>query len=278
MSRFQWSESPMQLRDTRAKATRQRGASPRVDDPSALRLALRLMADGVRRVPWGQVLLGLTVAAVAASLPWALGQGLQFLDQDFSRIQVQGEPARMTEPALEAHLEPFIGTSYFATDLSRVKAQLEMLPWVESAAVGREWPGTLTVSVREHEPAAQWNGEALISTQGQVFRPAEQTEMALPRLSGPAGRAGDVLERFRSFQGDLAALGLGLEGVSLEARGAWTLLLDNGIRVSLGRDRVNKRFERFMTVYESRLAPVAQGITGVDARYGNGVAVRWRDS
>lgn len=273
-----WFRLPLQVRDTHAKTTRQRGASPMADDPSALRLALQMVAGAVRRVPWGQVSLGLVVAVVAALLPWAIGQGVQLLDRDFSRVQVEGELGRVTEPALQSYLEPFLGISYFATDLSRVKTQLEMLPWVKSAAVGREWPGTLTVSVREHEPAALWNGHALISAEGQVFRPDLPAALGLPRLSGPAGRADEVLERARAFRGELAALGLGLQGVSLEARGAWTLLLDNGIRVSLGRDRVEERFERFMTVYESRLAPVAPGIRGVDARYGNGVAVRWRDS
>ncbi|PAU79937.1 cell division protein FtsQ [Halovibrio salipaludis] len=270
--------SPLRIRDTRTRTARQRGASPMVEDPSALRLALRMAGGAVRRVPWSQVSLGLVVAITAAMLPWTIAQGVQFLDQDFSRVQVQGELTRVTEPALQNHLEPFIGTSYFATDLSRVKAQLEMLPWVESAAVGREWPGTLTVSVREHEPVALWNGRALISGEGTVFRPAAPAALDLPRLNGPAGRADEVLERARAFRGELAALGLGLESVSLEPRGAWTLLLDNGISVSLGRDRVRERFERFMTVYESRLSPVAADITGVDARYGNGVAVRWRDS
>ena len=270
--------SPLRIRDTRAKTARQRGASPMVEDPSALRLALRMAGSAVGRVPWSQVSLGMVVAITAAMLPWAIGQGVQFLDQDFSRVQVQGDLTRVTEPALQNHLEPFIGTSYFATDLSRVKAQLEMLPWVESAAVGREWPGTLSVSVREHDPVALWNGRALISDEGTVFRPAAPAALDLPRLNGPPGRADEVLERARAFRSELAALGLGLESISLEARGAWTLLLDNGISVSLGRDRVRERFERFMTVYESRLSPVAADITGVDARYGNGVAVRWRDS
>ncbi|WP_077528657.1 cell division protein FtsQ/DivIB [Vreelandella utahensis] len=270
--------SPLRIRDTRAKTARQRGASPMVEDPSALRLALRMAGSAVARVPWSQVSLGMVVAITAAMLPWAIGQGVQFLDQDFSRVQVQGDLTRVTEPALQNHLEPFIGTSYFATDLSRVKAQLEMLPWVESAAVEREWPGTLSVSVREHDPVALWNGRALISDEGAVFRPAAPAALDLPRLNGPPGRADEVLERARAFRSELAALGLGLESISLEARGAWTLLLDNGISVSLGRDRVRERFERFMTVYESRLSPVAADITGVDARYGNGVAVRWRDS
>ena len=269
---------PLCVRDTRAKTTRQRGASPMVEEPSALRLGLRMASSAVQRVPWGQVALGIVVAIVAAMLPWAVGQGVQLLDRDFSSLQVQSDLTRVTEPALESHLEPFIGTSYFATDLSRVKDQIEMLPWVKSAAVGREWPGTLTVSVREHEPAALWNDRALLSAEGEVFRPASPAALDLPQLSGPAGHSQKVLERTRAFRSQLMALGVRLESVSLEARGAWELLLDNGIRVSLGRDRVRERFERFMTVYESRLAPVAPDITGVDARYGNGVAVRWRDT
>lgn len=269
---------PFGIRDTRGRTTRQRGASPMAEEASALRLLLRMGGGAVRRVPWGQVALGGLVAVAAALLPWAIGQGVQFLDRDFGRVQVQGETERITEGALQRQLAPFIGTSYFATDLSRVKARLEAMPWVDSAAVGREWPGALTVSVREHEPAALWNGQALISNEGKIFRPANTPATDLLHLSGPAGRAGEVLKRARAFRADLAALGVGLEGVSLEKRGAWTLLLDNGIRVSLGRDRVRERFERFMTVYDSRLAPVAPAITGVDARYGNGVAVRWRDS
>ncbi|XOZ33508.1 cell division protein FtsQ/DivIB [Halomonadaceae bacterium KBTZ08] len=269
---------PFGIRDTRGGTTRQRGASPMVEDPSALRLLLRMGSAAVRQVPWRQVALAGLVALIAAMLPWAIGQGVQLLDRDFGQIQVQREPERVTETALQRELAPFIGASYFATDLTRVKAQLETMPWVESAAVGREWPGTLTVSVREHEPAALWNGRALISSEGEVFRPANPAALDLPRLKGPAGRAGEVLKQARAFREKLAAQGVGLEGVSLEARGAWTLLLDNGIRVSLGRDRVRERFERFMTVYDSRLAPVAPAITGVDARYGNGVAVRWRDS
>lgn len=267
------------VRDTSTGNRRTRGASPRQQDPSVPVLAFRLLRETLGHVPWRQACLGVVVAVAAGLMPWAVAQGLGFLDRDFTSLRLEGEqPQYMAPSKLRAHLEPLLGSSYFATDLSRVKAQVEMLPWVKSAAVGREWPGTLTVGVLEHEPVAQWNNQSLVSREGVVFSPADASMAGLPALHGPPGKAEDVLERARTFSGELESQGLGLETLRLEARGAWTLQLSNGIRVSLGRDRVDERFQRFMTVYESRLAPVAASISGVDARYGNGVAVRWRDS
>lgn len=276
---MRWPMNPLpSVRDTRTGSRRARGASPRQTEPSAPVLAVRMLREILGRVPWGQAGLGVVVAVAAGLTPWALAQGLGFLDRDFTSLRLEGEPQYMASQELRAHLEPLLGESYFATDLSRVKSQVEMLPWVRSAAVGREWPGTLTVSVREHDPVAQWNNQALVSREGVVFSPANASMEGLPELHGPSGKAGDVLERARAFSSELEALDLGLEALRLEARGAWTLKLDNGIRVSLGRDRVDERFRRFTKVYESRLAPIAASINGVDARYGNGVAVRWRDS
>ena len=266
------------VRDTRSGTQHNRGASRRQEEPSALVLSWRVLRGIVARVPWGRLCLGLAVAVVAGFMPWAIGQGLGMLDQDFTRVRVEGETEKVTGGALQRHLNPFMGTSYFATDLSRIKERAEAMPWVRSAAVGREWPGTLSVSVIEHEPVAQWNGRALVSRKGVVFTPERAAVDGLAALYGPEGKSAEVLAQARAFSEELAAVNLDLEQLRLEARGAWTLLLSNGVRVALGRDRVEERFERFMTAYESRLAPVAAGIKRVDARYGNGVAVRWRDS
>ena len=52
--------------------------------------------------------------------------------------------------------------------------------------------------------------------------------------------------------------------------------MTNGIEVALGRDQVEKRFDRFVTVYQRRLASRAAEVERIDARYTNGVAVQWK--
>jgi len=178
------------VRDTRTANRRTRGASRRHADPSAPALALRMLGAGLVRVPWRQVCLGVVVAAAAGMMPWALAQGISMLDRDFNDLRVLNDPQHMTPQALQNHLEPLFGASYFATDLSRVKSRVEMLPWVRSAAVRREWPGTLTVSVLEHEPVAHWNGESLVSQKGLSFRPPRLPSRDFPACTAPRGKPG----------------------------------------------------------------------------------------
>jgi cell division protein FtsQ len=76
----------------------------------------------------------------------------------------------------------------------------------------------------------------------------------------------------RMFSND----GLSLIGLTLETRGAWTLELDNGIRIVAGREQLVPRLRRFLNIYRLSLADKAEQIEQIDIRYTNGVAVSWR--
>jgi cell division protein FtsQ len=71
--------------------------------------------------------------------------------------------------------------------------------------------------------------------------------------------------------------GLQVVSLDLEARGAWTLELDNRIKVVVGRENINERLQRFLELYQLRLAERSDEIEKVDIRYTHGVAVKWRE-
>ncbi|SFM74033.1 cell division protein FtsQ/DivIB [Marinobacter zhejiangensis] len=228
-------------------------------------------------VPWGQVCLGVLVVVLAGMVPWGASQVLTTLDRQIMAIDVHGELVGESQVALERQVGKWVGRSFFATDLAEIKDALEQRPWVQSAAVRRVWPDRLVVDIREKKPLAYWNQDQLVSRTGQLFRPGNR-EVAgrLPQLAGPDERVEDVIAMARTMAEALAEKGVGFAGLTLEPRGAWTLLLNNGIEVSLGRDQVNQRFERFMAVYQGQLAPRADEVERIDARYTNGVAVQWK--
>lgn len=228
-------------------------------------------------VPWLQVGLGALVLVVAAMVPWGASQALATLDRQIMAIDVHGDFLGESSVALERIAGKWVGRSFFATDLAEVKAALEQRPWVESAAVRRVWPDRLEVDIREKKPLAYWNDQQLVSRTGQLFAPGNR-EVAgrLPQLAGPDERVTDVIAMARNLADALADQGIGFAGLTLEPRGAWTLLLANGIEVSLGRDQVEQRFDRFMSVYQEQLSSRADEVKRVDARYTNGVAVQWK--
>lgn len=228
-------------------------------------------------VPWLQCGLGIVVILVAALMPWGASKMLAAVDQQILAVDVNGTLVGENRVGLERHLSDWVGKSYFATDLEDIKASLEQRPWVASAAVKRVWPDRLVVNIREKKPLAYWNDGRLVSRTGELFSPENpQVAGALPLLSGPDERVRDVITMARALSDQLVASGMGFSGLNLEQRGAWTLRLNNGIDVVLGRDQVEQRFQRFIAVYQSRLASRADEVSKIDARYTNGVAVKWK--
>ena len=228
-------------------------------------------------VPWLQVGLGAVIVLLAALVHWGTGKILGAMDQQIMAVDINGEFVGDSQVEVERVAANWIGKSYFATDLAEIKEALEQRPWVESAAVKRVWPDRQVIDIREKKPLAYWTGGRLVSRTGELFAPANpQVAGRLPRLAGPDERVRDVIRMAQVLSEQLASHGLGFAGLELEPRGAWTLRLANGIEVVLGRDQVEERFERFVTVYETRLASRSDEVTRVDARYTNGVAVQWK--
>ncbi|GGC82280.1 cell division protein FtsQ/DivIB [Marinobacter halophilus] len=228
-------------------------------------------------VPWFQVGLGASIVLLAAMVPWATDRLLTAMDQQIVAVDVRGEFVGDSRIEVERSVGAWVGKSYFATDLAEIKSELERRPWVASAAIKRVWPGRLEIDIREKKPLAYWTDGRLVSRSGELFSPPNpEVAGRLPRLAGPDVRVREVIAMARSMSDQLAGFGLGFAGLSVEQRGAWTLTLSNGIEVVLGRDQVEQRFERFITVYENRLAARVDEVSRVDVRYSNGVAVQWK--
>lgn len=255
---------------------RPRGATrSEADTVQFWRQALRQVA---RTMPWTHLGLAFAVALAAGSIPWLSGHALDAMDREITRITVDGDLRGVQRSELEGRLQPWLGLSFFASDLEDIKAAIEQEPWIDTAAVRRVWPGGLSVEVVEHVPVAFWNNSNLMTRKGEVISPASVAAAGnLPQLSGPADRAREVLDTARQISARLGQADLRLASLSQEARGAWTLQLDNGVTVELGRDRLDQRLERFLSVYRSHLKARISEVVGVDARYSNGIAVRWKD-
>ncbi len=171
--------------------------------------------------------------------------------------------------------------NFFTTNLEQVRVAFESVPWVRKATVRREWPDQLIVEVEEHEALGTWGEDGrLLSVKGDVFTAnlAEADEdRALPELDGPEGSEKEVLARFAELRAWFAPLQLAPGKLSLSKRYAWTVKLDNGMSVALGREQdkttLKKRVDRLVNIYPQLAALLPDGIDSIDMRYPNGLAL-----
>ena len=189
--------------------------------------------------------------------------------------------AQVTNAQLEYVARSSLRGNFFTVDLDDVRASFEKLPWVRRADVRRRWPGGVEVRLEEHVASAYWRvGETgdmrLVNRYGEVFSAASNAKM--PVFSGPEGSSSVLLAKFDEFTGKLGPLGKQLVGVSLSAREAWQLKLDDGMIVELGRQQtkapVRERLERFVEFYPSILTAARKRPEVVDMRYPKGFALR----
>ena len=80
-----------------------------------------------------------------------------------SNVDVMGTLDYTDRATLSGVVEEDVSKGLLAMDIDHVREELESLPWVAAAHVRREWPGRLTLAIEEHEPAARWNNDGLVS-------------------------------------------------------------------------------------------------------------------
>lgn len=191
-------------------------------------------------------------------------------------LEVNGKFQRVSAEQLRASLASRTGTNFFTVDLRELQEAAERISWVSAVRVRKQWPDTIRVEVDEYAPVAHWNRGQLIGDTGQTFAvPEADTIQGLPWLSGPDGRLGEVLETWGGIDEMLMPLGLEIARLNLDRRGAWSMVLDNGTQVQLGRDSTAERLRRLLASWEPLLQQRGIAPLDIDLRYSNGFAVMW---
>jgi cell division protein FtsQ len=248
------------------------------------------MADSIP-VPFDVKLMNVTATLVyalfalvllAAGAWWVLRQPFFPL----AGIKVDGEVTHNNAVTLRANVAPQLAGNFFTVDLAKARAAFESVPWVRKAVVRREFPNKLRATLTEHVPVAHWGEEAdsrLINGFGEVFDAnVAEVDDDLPRLGGPREQAGQVLGMYRVLQPLFSPHELAIDQLKLSSRGSWSVVLDSGAVLELGRGRseeVAARTQRFLVT----VAPVARqygrsvsAVEGADLRHHEGYALRLR--
>jgi cell division protein FtsQ len=123
--------------------------------------------------------LGLVALAVGA---WGITRS-PLLDLDHVRIVgVNGAQVREVQRAVGLET----GTAMFELDLGAAEEALNSRPWVRTALVERDWPGTVVVTVEARIAVAQiglQNERTMVDAAGVAFATASNPDPSLPWIA-----------------------------------------------------------------------------------------------
>ena len=218
----------------------------------------------------------LLLALLMVAATYKVSAGL--LDRTIESIEISGPFQRVTALRIEEAVSDELDAGFLGADLGRMQTQIRALAWIDQASVARRWPNRISINVSEQIPAAIWGERGLLNVRGELFVDnARHIPAELPRLSGPADSSAEVAKRYLTVRDRLIPIGLDLLSVDLDARGAWEMMLTNGVEVRLGRREVDQRTELFFAVVADVITGRSKDIDFVDMRYNNGFTIRWKD-
>jgi|GEM_PF-903665 cell division protein FtsQ len=225
---------------------------------------IRFYLFWLRRIVWIAVILG----SIAVFITWLLNpQTLPIL-----KLQVAGNQ-QTTLTTLERIIAPVATGSFFQVDAAQVRQQVLQLPWVKTAEVQKKWSDTLLINLVEYQAAARWDRNTLVDSTGKLFvlpEPEQKNVQNLPTFTGQEANLNDILANYSRWQTVLQSQSLGISEIGCNARRAWYILLNNKIKLLLGRDEGDSRIQRFIQFYpQMQLNPPAV----VDLRYRSGLSV-----
>lgn len=193
-------------------------------------------------------------------------------------IKVQASYQHLDRQELSQIIMPFISRGMFHVNSNQLEEQLQTLPWIAKVEVHRVWPDTVIIKITEQQAIARWNDEQLLNEHGELFQPpVTSLPKDLPELQGAAGQIKNLWENYQSMNLALAPLKLKIVSLDASSRESYTLILNNGLKLLLGRNQPLPRLERFVKVYPRIFNDQDRPAESADLRYENGVSVKWQN-
>lgn len=169
--------------------------------------------------------------------------------------------------------------NFFTVNLDVLREAFIDMPWVRAAKIQRSWPSGLKVMLEEYTAFAYWGDTALVNRQGEIFRAL--TDEILPVFRGPTEESTAVIiEQYEIFNKVLEPIKQRTAEIELSPRHAWLVRLENGTLLKLGREKIESRLRRYVSVYRQSIVNLNQSIPldYVDLRYPNGFAIRMSEA
>jgi len=191
-------------------------------------------------------------------------------------VQVKVSQKYIDQNELKKIVLQNLNGNFFTIDMKTLENKLLQNTWISNVSIRRIWPSTLVIQLSEYQPIATWNGTSLMTKNGFVFSPSQNTvPSGLLALQGPDNAQQQVLQYSQRINQALLPLQLSLSALQLDKSNNWSMTLNNGLQVILGQQDPVGHLNELVKLYPRIIGSCAKYAQLVDMRYSNGLAIQW---
>mgnify|MGYP006085466325 FL=1 len=234
----------------------------------SLRASLDWLFKGIKILP---------IIIVIFALIWGANYLFVKFNIPVNSVSVTGKFRYIEKKEVEKIILPIVSDgAILSLDLVQITTILEAHPWIEKVSVRRKWPGSIEINVTEEVPSARWGKTSFLNNQGEILEINNNDLSNLPLLQGVENSERQLMNTYREIVLLLQPVNLKITELKYDERGEWQIGLSNGLEILVGRDQIIEKIRRFLIIWMAVLNNRSSEIDGVDIRYDNGIAVRWK--
>ena len=234
----------------------------------SLRASLDWLLKGIKILP---------IIIVIFALIWGANYLFVKFNIPVNNVSVTGKFKYIEKKEVEKIILPIVSDgAILSLDLVQITTILEAHPWIEKASVRRKWPGSIEINVTEEVPSARWGKTSFLNNQGEILEINNNDLSNLPLLQGVENSERQLMNTYREIVLLLQPVNLKITELKYDERGEWQMSLSNGLEILVGRDQIIEKIRRFLIIWTAVLNNRSSDIDGIDIRYDNGIAVRWK--
>ncbi len=247
-------------------------------------------------------LAALLVLVSAGAFAWIA------LDRQIRVVKVEGQLAETEAAQIRRQIGRVLDGRLLTVDVAQLRDRVKALSWPGTVSVRKVWPDTIVVRVSRRNVVARWSDQHYLTPAGELVS-TPNAPANLPEFQCALSSPKEAMEIYRYLQGMASAADLLIRRVSENEIGEWQLVIAGArpfmtspgaslpadllpgdaqseplqpdasqqLIVMLGADSLRERMQRFLLAWSRLLERRAHALDYVDLRYGNGMAVRWRE-
>ncbi len=223
--------------------------------------------------------IGITFLIITSIIGWreVIKQGANWLPIKYVRIE--GTFQYIEKTKIKQVLKGQVNNGLYNASIKNIQQSVAGLPWVNSVKVKRVWPDAIEIKITEQVPIAKWYLTELVNKNGDLFKPDNLNKFVhLPMIAGNTGNEKKLLETMADLTIDLKEQDMKLTEFRVSNRRAWTIKIQNGMELILGRNEPFKNLQRFLKTRHLLGKEQLVKIKVVDLRYPNGYALAWKST
>lgn len=212
------------------------------------------------------------ISATLLLVAWALDFGSYLPAGKVKHVKILGAESPQTQQAVKEIVKSHLTESFWALDVSKVRASLAESVFIDDVVVRKAWPSTLLVKLKQNRFVAKVNDNAVFTNNGELVIGLDLSTNGV-QIWVDERLANNAWQVFVHVSDILRMFDLTLKELTMSDRGAVTLTLSDGVVVRLGKNDLYSRLRRFAVMYPKLRIKHNRAINVVDCRYTSGMAV-----